>query len=104
MKNVGNDIFKHFLPLVIALQVVMYASLFLNLSFAREVIGLFYLTFVPGIIFLKIIKLDELGTLETIVFSVGFSLAFLMLAGLAINQFGYLIGLTFPLALCRFPF
>jgi uncharacterized membrane protein len=91
-------VFDHFLPLVIALQVILYVTLFLNLPFARQVVGLAYLTFIPGLIFLKLAKFNEISTVETLVFAVGFSVAFLMLAGLLIDQFGYLLGLTFPLA------
>jgi uncharacterized membrane protein len=87
-----------FLAVVVALQVIMYVSLFLNFPFVRLVVGIVYLTIVPGLIFIKLLKLDELGTLETIVFAVGFSIAFLMLAGLVINQFGYAAGLSFPLS------
>ena len=75
----------------------MYISLFLNFPFVREVVGLFYLTFVPGFIFIKLLKL-ELGTLEFILYSVGFSVAFLMLSGLIINEFGPLVGFSFPLS------
>ncbi len=89
---------QHFLATVIILQVIMYLSLFLNIPLAREVVGLVYLTFVPGLVVVKLLRLDGMGSLEAAVFSVGFSLAFLMLAGLMINQFGYLAGLTFPLA------
>jgi uncharacterized membrane protein len=98
MKRYSHFIFDHFLPLVVLLQVIMYLTLFLNLPLARQVVGLAYLTFIPGLIFLKVIKINELSKLETIVFSVGLSIAFLMLAGLAIDQFGYLVGITFPLA------
>jgi uncharacterized membrane protein len=89
---------QHFLAIVVALQVVMYISLFLNLPLARVVIGIAYLTFVPGFVLIKLLKLDGLGSLESILYSVGFSVAFLMLAGLIINQFGYLAGLSFPLS------
>jgi uncharacterized membrane protein len=75
----------------------MYISLFLNFPFVREVVGLFYLTFVPGFIFIKLLKL-ELGTFEFILYSVGFSVAFLMLSGLIINEFGSLVGFSFPLS------
>ena len=63
----------------------MYISLFVNFAVAREVIGLVYLTFIPGFLFVKLLKI-ELGNLEFILYSVGFSVAFLMLAGLAINE------------------
>ncbi len=89
---------RHFLAIVVALQVVLYASLFLDFPLVRIVIGIAYLTFVPGLILVKLLKLDSLSTLESILYAVGFSVAFLMLAGLIINQFGYLIGVSFPLA------
>jgi len=88
---------QHFLGIVVLLQVIMYISLFLNFPFVREVVGLFYLTFVPGFIFIKLLKL-ELSTLEFILYSVGFSIAFLMLSGLIINEFGPLVGFSFPLS------
>jgi uncharacterized membrane protein len=88
----------NFLAIVVILQVVMYISLFLNYPIVRQVVGIVYLTFVPGLILIKLIKLDDLGTLEIVVFAVGFSIAFLMLSGLVINQFGYLVGLSFPLS------
>ncbi len=88
---------QHFLGIVVFLQVVMYLSLFLNFTLVREVIGVFYLTFIPGFIFVKLLKL-ELGTLEFILFSAGFSVAFLMISGLVINEFGSLVGFSFPLS------
>ncbi|MCL5877813.1 MAG: DUF2206 domain-containing protein [Candidatus Bathyarchaeota archaeon] len=89
---------SHFLAIVVILQVVMYLSLFLDLPLARIVIGTTYLTIVPGLVLVKLLKLDGLGSLESAVYAVGFSVVFLMISGLIINQFGYLFGLTFPLA------
>lgn len=89
---------QHFLALVVTLQVVLYISLFFEFPLIRAIIGIVYLTFIPGLILIKLLKLDSLGALGTVLFSVGFSIAFLMLSGLAINQFGYLVGLSFPLA------
>lgn len=90
--------FQHFLAIVVILQIVMYLSLFFDLPLARQVIGTIYLTFIPGLIALKLLKLEDLTTIEYILFSVGFSITFLMLSGLIINEFGYLFGLNFPLA------
>src|SRR5208282_5505866 len=88
---------QHFLGIVVFLQVIMYVSLFLNFPLVREVVGIFYLTFVPGFIFIKLLKL-ELGTLEFILYTVGFSVAFLMLSGLIINEFGSIVGYSLPLS------
>lgn len=90
---------QHFLSIVVFLQIIMYVSLFLDFSLIRQVIGIAYLTFIPGIIFIKLLKLDDLDTLEYLLFSVGFSVAFLMLSGLVINEFGSLIGLDLPLSI-----
>lgn len=92
-----KDLTQHFLGIVVFLQVVMYISLFLDFPFVREVVGLVYLTFIPGFIFVKLLKL-ELGTAEFVIYSVGFSVAFLMLSGLVINEFGSLFGITLPLS------
>ncbi|MDR0372311.1 MAG: DUF2206 domain-containing protein [Nitrososphaerota archaeon] len=98
MTSNQHYISKHFLALVVAFQVILYVSMFLNLSIVRIVIGAAYLIFIPGLILLKLLKLDNLGTFESIIYTVGFSVIFLMIAGLIINQFGYLAGLNFPLA------
>jgi uncharacterized membrane protein len=89
---------RHFLAIVVAFQVVLYVSMFLNLPVVRIVIGAVYLTLIPGLVITKLLKLDSLGTFESVIYTVGFSLVFLMIAGLIINQFGYLAGLSFPLA------
>ncbi len=91
---------QNFLSIVIFLQVVLYASFFLNMPIVREVVGIAYLTFIPGIIFVKLLKLDDgrLSLVELILYSVGFSISFLMLAGLLIDQFGLMVGFDFPLS------
>ncbi len=76
----------------------MYVFLFFDVPIARQAVGILYLTFVPGYVFSKLLKLDNLEAIETILFSVGFSVAFLMLSGLVIDQFGPLVGIDFPLS------
>ena len=70
-----------------------------DIPIARQVIGFIYLTFVPGFIILCLLKLENLGNFETILFSVGFSVAFLMIAGLLVNEIGFMIGFSNPLTL-----
>jgi uncharacterized membrane protein len=93
-----NIVSKHFLAIVVILQVIMYLTLFFGMPLARITIGIAYLLFIPGLVLIKLLKLDSLGTLESVLYSVGFSVASLMLAGLLINQFGGLIGIEFPLS------
>ena len=62
--SIQNYLSDHFLAMVVALQVIMYVSLFLNFPLVRQVVGIAYLTVIPGLIFIKLLKLDDLGPLE----------------------------------------
>jgi uncharacterized membrane protein len=84
---------------ILLLQLILCVIVFFDIPVARQVIGFLYLTVVPGIVIIKLMRLDELDGLETILLSVGFSIAFLMLAGLSINEIFPLFGITEPLSL-----
>jgi uncharacterized membrane protein len=86
-----------FVASMLALQVSLYFTIFFNIPVARQAIGFLYLTFVPGFIMLKLLKQDRLSIIETILFSVGLSIAFLMFVGLVMNVVGPLIGFGQPL-------
>jgi len=89
---------RHILVAILFLQFISCATLVFDVPVARQVIGFIYFTFVPGFVVIKLLKLDELDGLETILFSAGLSVAFLMLAGLLINEFCPLFGITKPLS------
>ena len=84
------------LPILI-LQAVLSVSFFLNIPVVRQIVGFLYLTFIPGFLILKLLKLDKFSAVETILFSVGCSVAFLIITGLAINEVGLLLGVSNPL-------
>jgi len=88
----------NFLALTLFLQVAVYITEFYDVPVARQVVGFIYFTFFPGFLILKILKLNELDKVETVLLSVGLSVAFLMLAGLLINEVGQLFGITRPLS------
>jgi uncharacterized membrane protein len=60
--------------------------------------GFVYLTFVPGFVIVRLLKLDQLNDLEVMLFSTGLSIVFLMLVGLLVNEFGLLLGVLQPLS------
>jgi uncharacterized membrane protein len=90
---------RDFLVIILFLQLIVCAIVLFDVPVARQVIGFIYLTFVPGFVITKLLKLNQLDKLETVLFSVGFSVAFLMLAGLLINEFFFLFGVSQPLSL-----
>jgi uncharacterized membrane protein len=81
------------------LQLMVYVTVFFNIPIARQVLGFFYFTFVPGYVILKLLRFDEFDLVETVLFSAGFSIAFLMFAGLLLNEFIPLLGFSQPLSL-----
>ena len=87
-----------FLLFVFSLQAIEVITLFLNIPFARQVSVFLFLTFIPGMLLLKIIRLEKVNLIETILFSVGLSLSFLMLVGYLMNQLGSLAIISKPLS------
>jgi uncharacterized membrane protein len=90
---------KTLLLIVFLSMLVFCLVVFLDIPIVRQVIGFLYLTFISGFVFLKILNFDRLSGLETLLFSVGFSVAFLMIAGLLVNELAFIIGFSQPLSL-----
>ena len=79
---------------VVCLDLIGY-----HIPVAREALAFVYLTFLPGILVLKALRLHDLGTIETVLYSVGLSLVVLMLTGLFANTVYPLLGSARPLSL-----
>jgi uncharacterized membrane protein len=94
-KGIKRDFLMH----IMLLQLMVYVTVFFDIPIARQVLGFFYFTFLPGFVILKLLKLDEFDWVETVLFSVGLSIAFLMIAGLVVNEFSLLFGVSQPLSL-----
>lgn len=90
---------KSFLIAILFLHLALYLAIFFNIPVFRPIIGFAYLTFVPGIVILKLLRLGNIDTTEKILFSVGLSIAFLMFIGVFINEIMPLAGITHPLSL-----
>jgi len=71
---------------VLTLQAVVLITLVFDIPIARQVLGFLYLTFVPGFVLLRVLKLERSNMTETILFSIGLSITFLMFIGLLINE------------------
>ena len=67
-----------------------------SIPIAREALAFFYLTFLPGILVLKALRLHDLGEIETVLYSAGLSLVVVMLTGLTANLVYPLLGYTQP--------
>lgn len=86
-----------FMVTIVVFQVALYISFFFDIPVVRQVVGFLYLTFIPGFVIVKLMKADNLGQAETVLFSVGLSVAILMLLGLFVNVVGSFVNIRQPL-------
>lgn len=91
-----------FIRLVIALLLAVLgligmAAIGFDIPILRQVIGFIYLTFLPGIVILRILKIHNVGMAETTLYSVGLSLAFVMFVGFFINILLPHVGISQPI-------
>lgn len=100
---INNWEIKKILRIVIAILLAMLGSVGLDalgfdIPFLRQIIGFIYLTFIPGFLILRILKLPKIDIIETLLYSVGLSIASLMFIGLFINVLYPLIGISKPIS------
>ena len=96
MNNWG---FGKLLNAALIIQLAAFVVILLDVPFLRQIIGFVYLSFVPGFLLLKTVKLDEISPIENILFSVGLSLAILMFLGLLSNEMFPALNVLKPLSL-----
>jgi uncharacterized membrane protein len=93
-----------FLAVILAIQLAVWGAIGLDaiglqIPIIRQFIGFIYLIFVPGIIVLRILKLHKLGNIETLLYTVGLSIATLMFTGLFMNTVYPLFGISGPISI-----
>jgi len=76
------------------LGLVGLAALGFEIPVVRQIVGFIFLTFVPGLLILRILRLHRLGAIETLLYSVGLSIAFVMFLGFFINTFYPVLGIS----------
>ncbi len=94
---------KKFLRVILAIQLAMSGIIGLDIEglhipIIRPLISFIYLTFTPGIIILRILKLHKLGSIETLLYAAGLSIATLMFTGLFMNIAYPFFGISRPLS------
>ena len=95
---------KKFLTVVLAIQLAIWGVIGLDviglqIPILRQLIGFIYLTFIPGIVILRVLRLHKLGNIETLLYAVGLSVATLMFTGVFMNTVYPLFGISGPISL-----
>jgi uncharacterized membrane protein len=89
---------KRFFCSILLFMLVTDIFVFIDMPVFRQVTGFLFLTSVPGLLILYILKLNNLGLTEKFVLSVGLSISFSMFAGLLINSVCPLFDYNRPLS------
>ena len=89
---------KKWFVFVISIVILTNLTILLDIPFLRQIIGFLFLTILPGLLILQILKLNKIEYTEKFVLSVGLSISFLMLFGLLINNLSLSLGYKTPLA------
>jgi uncharacterized membrane protein len=89
---------KEWFVLVILITLFTDLAIFLNIPFLRQILGLLFLTILPGLLIIQTLKLNKIGFTEKFVLAIGLSISFLMLFGLLLNNSLLSIGYKTPLA------
>jgi len=83
----------------LAVAVLMALSLLgINIPILQQFIGFIYLTFFPGLLILRILKIHNLGNTKTILYTVGLSFVFVMFTGYIINMLYPILGIPRPIS------
>lgn len=95
---------KSFIYAIIVIQLALWSTIGLEclgmpVSLLRQIIGFFYLVFVPGAILLRIMRPSWLSTIESTIFSIALSISFLIFNGFLINILFPIFGISHPLSL-----
>lgn len=94
---------SRFILLVLIIQVsllflISLDNLGINVPLLRPILAFIYLTYIPGIIILRIFKIHNLGIVRLILYSTGLSLAAIMTIGVIMNSLLPYIGVNAPLS------
>lgn len=83
---------------VLAIHILLYLSIGLDIPLIRQCVGFIYLTFVCGFVILHALNISEKSFIETILLSVALSVAFATFSGLLIDTLLHFLGVSAPLS------
>ena len=89
---------KKWFVFIISMLLITDLAILFNIPFLRQILGFLFLTLLPGLLILQILKLNKLNTIETILYSVGLSIAFVMFTGFFMNTLYPPLGISKPIS------
>ncbi len=95
--------FGRFITLIIIIQISILVLVGLDIMgidipVVNQLAGFIYLTFIPGFLVLRVLKIHKVGSVKSLLFAVGLSIASIMFLGFLMNMILPLLGISRPLS------
>jgi len=92
-----------FLKVILGIQLAVWLIIGLDvldwqIPGLRQIICFIYIIYIPGVIILRVLRLHKLGNIETLLYSVGLSVAAVMFTGLFMNAVYPLFWISRPIS------
>lgn len=99
LSNLKKDKFLKIIFLIQLLFIGLVAFDFvgINIPILRQLISFIYLSFIPGLLLLRLLKVRGLSTIETIIYSSSLSIAIILFSGYFMNLICPIIGIYSPI-------
>jgi uncharacterized membrane protein len=82
-----------------ALVLIELGSLGFDLPVLRQLAGFLFLAFIPGMLILRVLKIHNISIIESLLYTVGLSIAFVMAIGVILNFALLPLGVSHPITL-----
>ena len=89
---------KEYFILTITILLLTDLAILLNIHFLRQILGFLFLTLLPGLLIIHVLKLNKLEFLEKFILACGLSISFMMFFGLFLNNTSLSLGYKSPLS------
>ena len=90
--------YKEQFTFIVSIVILTNLAILLDIPFLRQTIGFLFLTILPGVLILQNLKLNKLNTIETILYSLGLSITFVMFIGFFMNVLYPPLGFSKPIS------
>ena len=88
---------EYALPIALA-HLLVYATILFDIPVFRQISVFVYLLFIPGFVFLGVLKIEKISFLDLTLYSLGLSIALVMFVGLFVNEIYPILGISQPLS------
>ena len=97
IKQINNYLILIILQITFII-VISLAAFGIDIPVVRQIIGFIYLTFIPGHLILRALRIRDIPLANALLYSVGLSLAFIMVVGFVANLALPPLGITNPIS------